>query len=241
MTDRVLVVQHEERVPLGRLSTIEGLDLDVVRPDRGQALPPDASGYAGLVVLGGTMAAWEDAVAPWLPATRALLAASVDDGTPTLGICLGAQLLALATGGTVERGPAGPEIGVLPVTLDAAAADDPFAAHLPRTFLAPQGHHDAITALPPDAELLGRSDVYPHQVFRVGPRAWGVQYHPEVDRPTFEDWMDADRADLARAGTTPAAVMERFDANEPALAELALVHATAFAAAVRAASASTSA
>ena len=86
----VLVVQHEDLAPLGRLATIEPLALEVVRPDRGEELPSSAAGLDGLLVLGGHMAAWEDDVAPWLPATRALLVDAVDRGTPTLAICLAA-------------------------------------------------------------------------------------------------------------------------------------------------------
>jgi GMP synthase (glutamine-hydrolysing) len=107
----IAVVVHEDHAGLGRLSDF-GCRLDVRRPDRGDPLPADLTGHDGLVVLGGSMAAWEDDVAPWLPATRRLLAEGVERGLPTLGVCLGAQLLALATGGRVERGGAGLEVGL---------------------------------------------------------------------------------------------------------------------------------
>lgn len=235
MSPRVLVVQHEDRVPLGRWHEVDGLDLHVLRPDAGEPVPPTAAGYAGLLVLGGTMAAWEDDVAPWLPSVRELLRAAVTDGTPTLGICLGAQLLAKATGGTVERGPHGPELGVVPIHATEAAAADRFAARLGTGFLAPQGHHDAITALPDGAVLLASSDAYPHQVFRLGEAAWGVQYHPEADHATFADWMTADRDHLAATGRSPQGVMAEFDAAEPELAASSAAHAAAFAAVVTAA------
>lgn len=225
---RLLVVQHEDRVPLGRL-TFPGLDVDVVRPDRGEPLPARLDGHAGLVVLGGTMAAWEDDVAPWLPATRALLAACVDDGAPVLGICLGAQLLALATGGRVERGPHGPELGVVEVTATPAAADDALVGGLGRSWPAPQGHHDAVTVLPPGAELLASSATYPHQAFRVGPRAWGIQYHPETTADVLADWLEADRGLLGRRGTSPEELLAAFAAVDDELARLAAAHGAAFA------------
>ena len=108
---RLLVVQHEPDAPvawLGEWWAELGLDLDVVRGDLGQPvverwhdLPvaPD-----GLVVLGGAMGACDDAVAPWLAPTRALIADAVARQVPTLGVCLGHQLAAVALGGTVGIG-----------------------------------------------------------------------------------------------------------------------------------------
>ena len=109
---RLLVVQHEPDAPvawLGEWWAELGLELDVVRGDLGQPvverwrdLPvaPD-----GLVVLGGAMGACDDAVAPWLAPTRALIADAVARGVPTLGVCLGHQLAAVALGGTVRATP----------------------------------------------------------------------------------------------------------------------------------------
>jgi GMP synthase-like glutamine amidotransferase len=226
---RVLVVQHEHRVPLARWQHVEELDLVVVRPDLGEPVPADLTGFAGLIVLGGTMAAWEDDVAPWLPATRALLAKAVDDATPVLGICLGAQLLAMATGGTVEKGPYGPELGVVPITVLSEARDDRLLGRVGATFPAPQGHHDAITELPVGAVLLATSDAYPHQAFRLGDSAWGVQYHPEADHDTFADWMRGDAEALSATGRTPDSVMADFDARETQLAAASAAHLEAFA------------
>jgi GMP synthase-like glutamine amidotransferase len=235
---RLLVVQHEDRVPLCRL-TFPGLELDVVRPDRGEPLPERLSAHAGLVVLGGTMAAWEDDVAPWLPATRSLMAACVDDGTPVLGICLGAQLLALATGGRVERGACGPELGVVTIQGTPDAATDRLTAGLGSAWPGPQGHHDAVTELPPGAVLLASTPAYPHQVFRVGERAWGVQYHPEVTRDVLADWLEPDRALLAGRGTTPEALVAGLVARDDELAALAEAHGRAFASVVAASPAGT--
>lgn len=228
---RVLVVEHEPGCPLGRLP-LPGLALDVVRPWRGQALPADLSGHDGLVVLGGQVAAWEDDAAPWLPATRSLLARAAGDGVPALGICLGAQLLALATGGRVERGAAGPEAGLLPVAAAPAATGDALLGGLGPRWTAPQAHGDAVTALPPDAELLASSDAYPVQALRVGASAWGVQYHPEVTPGVFAQWLAGLGPALAARGTDATAEVAATAARDAQLVALAEAHGAAFAAAV---------
>jgi GMP synthase-like glutamine amidotransferase len=229
----LLVIQHQDTAGLGRL-TFPGLAVDVVRPDRGEVVPDrlDAE-HAGLVVLGGAMAAWEDDRASWLPATRALLARCVTDAVPVLGICLGAQLLALATGGRVERGAAGPELGVVPIEAMPDAAADPLLSGLGDRWLGPQGHYDAVTELPPGAVHLARSQLYPHQVYRLGECAWGLQYHPEVRPADFDTWLGGvDPALLAERGTSREQLMAAFTEAEGTLAELAAALGRAFAAVV---------
>ncbi len=108
-TRRLLAIQHEEEAPaawLGEWWAERGLVLDVLRADLGKPIP-DTVEYDGLVVLGGYMGAADDDRHPWLAPTRSLLARAVEDGVPTLGVCLGHQMLAVALGGVVGRNPAG--------------------------------------------------------------------------------------------------------------------------------------
>src|SRR4051794_30255986 len=128
MAPTVLVVQHQDDAPPGQLAealAAAGLDADVRRPDRGDPLPAAPDGLAGLVVLGGSMGARDDAEAPWLPAVSALLAAAAHGPAPVLGLCLGAQLAALALGGGVGRRPDGYEIAWAPLDRTPAGAADP--------------------------------------------------------------------------------------------------------------------
>ena len=234
---RVLVVVHEDHAGLGRLEPVLverlGEILDERRPDKGDPLPADLSGHAGVVVLGGSMAAWEDEVAPWLPATRDLLAHAVDTGVPVLGICLGHQLLALATGGRVDRGGAGLEVGLVDVGATHAAATDallgPVVRDLGASLTVPHWHTDAVLDLPPGAVRLVEGSRYANQAFRVGDAAWGLQYHPEVTGADFGDWLEHGHGSLLDAGHDPATIRAALADHDADLQRLAVAHAAAFA------------
>lgn len=192
---RALVVENSVTDPAGRVGewlTGAGLALEVIRPYDGDPLPAGANGYCALVVLGGEMAAYDDGATPWLPALRALLREAVGVGLPVLAICLGGQLLAEALGGQVEPAADGPELGAALVAKRDAAADDPLFGPIPFMPDVLQWHYDAITALPPNAILLASSPRYPFQAFRVGPRAWGVQFHIETTPELVRQWARDD-------------------------------------------------
>jgi GMP synthase (glutamine-hydrolysing) len=189
---RVLVVEPHSDASLDRLAAPlrrAGLTLEVARPYVAGELP-DRLDADGVVVLGGPMGATDDRDHPWLVRVRGLLREAVRANVPTLGICLGAQLLACACGGRVVRGGAGAEAGVVRVRLRPEARADPLFSTLPSPFFATSVHFDVIEVLPPGAVWLGHSDMYPHQAFRVGEAAWGVQFHPEMSRAGYRSWVD---------------------------------------------------
>ncbi|QCW51133.1 type 1 glutamine amidotransferase [Nocardioides dongxiaopingii] len=214
----VLVIQHEDDCPpalVGRWLAEAGVGLDVRRPYAGDPLPDDLAGHTGLLVLGGPMAATDDAEHAWLAPTRALLRDAVAADVATLGICLGHQLLAAALGGTSAPNPAGQQRGLLPVGWTAAALDDELVAPLQHaTRHAPQRclhwNVDVVTALPPGAEVLALAPGGEVQAARFAPRAWGVQPHPEVDRAVVERWgtTEPDAAADALAAEVGAAADE---------------------------------
>ncbi len=187
---RVLVIQHSADDPPGRVGTWlseAGCELVVVRGFAGEPVPTDLDGIAGLVVLGGDMGAYDDTTHPWLSVTKDLLREAVRIELPTLGICLGHQLLAVATGGSVGRVAHGQQGGSCPVVTTSEAAADPLFAVVRSGSPSVHWNHDIVSVLPPTAVVLARTPAG-IQALRVGPRAWGMQSHPEVDAETVRLW-----------------------------------------------------
>ncbi|WHM28984.1 type 1 glutamine amidotransferase [Streptomyces sp. BPPL-273] len=212
---RVLVVQNHAGGGPGRFGewlAAEGLSLDVVHAYAGAPLPRRA-GHQGVVVLGGGFLPDDDERAPWLAPTRALVAEAVERGAAVFGICLGGQLLARVAGGTVRGDHGEPEYGSTPLSLRAEAGDDPLFRRLPSRVTAVEHHKDAVTALPPGAAWLMESERCPYQAFRVGGRAWGVQFHPEAGADRVRGW-DADR--MRARGLDPEELTRRAERDEPA-------------------------
>lgn len=220
VTPRILTIQHEDGTGpglVGRALEESGLALHTVHPWAGEPVPTTLADHAGLLVLGGAANCEDERAAPWLPAVRALVHRAVDEAVPLFGICLGGQIMAHALGGRVVVRDRGPEVGVVPVRRLPAAADDPVFGAVPDGAPAAQWHWDEIGELPPGAVPLLGGDDCPHQAFRIGPRAWGVQFHPEVLGDAVAEWSASDGPAVARAGGDPDAAVASVRAAEPAL------------------------
>jgi GMP synthase-like glutamine amidotransferase len=151
-----------------------------------QGEPPPLDTYDAVLVFGGFMHPDQDDLHPWLRDELDWLGELIGRPQPTLGICLGSELLAQAAGAWVGRLPV-PEIGWGEVELtDAAAADLVFSA-LPSRFEGLLWHHYAHD-LPEGAVALAHSAAS-LQAFRLGERCWGVQFHPEVTEPQLGRWI----------------------------------------------------
>lgn len=195
--------------PLGEWLRGAGAELEVVLPAE-QALP-SLDGYDALCVLGGEMGAYDDIDFPWLAEVRTMLSGAVAKRVPVLAICLGAQLLAAATGGQVRPIRKGPEVGTLLVAKRDVAAEDPLLGPLPLTPDVVQFHNDEFS-LPPSAQLLASSPKCDNQAFRLGECAYGFQFHIETTPEVVLEWArnSPDMADAARPGQLDAEHLTEF-------------------------------
>jgi GMP synthase-like glutamine amidotransferase len=216
---RIAVLEHEPATNLGSFAELladAGAAVDVIR--RGYRLPSPGE-LDGVIALGGSARASD----PSLAGERAWIAALAQAGTPYLGICLGAQLLAVALGGGIFRGER-PEIGLREVRLTETAQVDPLFRGLPARLRVFEWHADGLT-LPPDAVALATSDVYRLQAFRWGDAAYGLQFHPEAAVHTVRTWpwvagyLDQLQATGADAGT----ILGELAVAEPSLRTLGAV------------------
>jgi GMP synthase (glutamine-hydrolysing) len=187
---KVLVFQHVPYEPLGTLDPLlkeAGFRIRYVNFGRNGAERPALDRYAALVVLGGPMNANEIDDYPNLRTEVEILKEALQRQMSILGICLGAQLLAKALGGSVAQNER-PEIGWHDVELTAAGKSDPLLSAFASTERVFQWHEDGI-ALPPGCTQLARSQASRVQAFRAGEHAYGLQFHLEVDRQLIDRWL----------------------------------------------------
>jgi GMP synthase-like glutamine amidotransferase len=172
-------------------------------------LPRPLDAYGAVLVFGGAMHADQDDHHPWLREEDFFLQRLLDLHMPVLGICLGAQLLAKAA-----HAPVYPvdevEIGWFPVELTDAGTDDAVLGRLPQTFEAFQWHYYT-HGVPAGAVELARNSVCT-QAFRLGDKAWGVQFHPEVTLEQVESWVDEEEGLPVDTETLLAETRERIGA-----------------------------
>ena len=160
---------------------------DVNSPLSSNTLPTSHSGYDGLVIMGGIMDAFDNEGYPAFLPLQQLIRDFHEAEKPVLGICLGAQLIALAFGASVYRHTIS-EIGFVPLHLTEAAQNDALLKELNATQTIMQWHQDTFD-LPISATLLMSGSDCHHQAFRVGASTYGFQCHFEVTLDLLRDWL----------------------------------------------------
>lgn len=185
--DRILVVVHQKHSTPGRVGELleaRGYALDRRCPCIEHPLPEDPRDYAAVVVFGGPMSANDCDCLAGIRHEIEFTKRVLDDGVPFLGICLGGQILARALGGGVAPDP-GNHVEIGYTRVDPVPGAEPLFEHS-RFFF--QWHREGFE-VPRGADLLATgSGAFPNQAFRVGDRAYGLQFHPEITLAMIHRW-----------------------------------------------------
>ena len=194
---RFLIFQHSLAEDVGnftRLFPEQGVAFDRVIFRRGDAIP-DLAAYDALWVLGGAMDVWDVDEFPWLiDEKRAIRSFITEMNRAYLGICLGHQLMADALGGTCGPVPKTKVIGPHTVRLNTQGLVDPLFSGSETEFHAMQWHSVQVAQMPEDATCLASSESCNCEAMKLGDRAWGVQFHPELWQPTLDRWATNESA-----------------------------------------------
>lgn len=186
---RILAIQQISDDPPGYLGEIlaeHGIACDTVQAEQ-RLLPDHLDNYGALLVLGGPQHVGEEERYPYLRQEQALIRQAVEQDIPYLGICLGGQLLANVLGADVKRHDF-VELGFYQVQLTEAGQHDPLFEGLPGYQQVIHWHED-VFGLPAGAVLLATSPSTPHQAFRYGRCAYGLQYHIELTPAMLDMWL----------------------------------------------------
>jgi GMP synthase-like glutamine amidotransferase len=197
---RIVCLQHVEYEgpdAIGTWATERGHDLEVVMPLFEQY--PDPDDLDMLVVMGGPMGAYEDAHYPWLAAEKRFIRDTIESGALVFGVCLGAQLTAIALGGDAHPHDVR-EVGWFPARLTKPGRDSSVLSVLPDTFTVGLWHGDTYE-LPRGLETCAVTEACPNQAFEAEDGAVvGLQFHLEWTQPTLRELVDRHGDWLAHGG-----------------------------------------
>lgn len=185
----VLIIQHaphEHPAALRRALESQGIPTLWIHPYLNEAYPA-VKEIAGMISLGGPMGANDELEFPWITREIEALRASVEADLPTVGICLGGQMLSRALGGRVEKNTTY-EVGWFPIELNPEGLEDPVMGAAGANPTVYHWHGDTFH-LPEGAVLLGKSKACARQAFRFGEKAYGFQFHPEADHQLVLEWL----------------------------------------------------
>lgn len=217
----IVIFQHSDLCRTGRLGATlrdHGYELEVIRVDKGEPVPPDYDNVEAVISLGGPQNV--DESHPWLANEREYLKDAHERSLPVVCLCLGAEILAEALGGTVEKMEK-KEVGLHEVTILPDGHTDTILTGIAWKSPQFQWHEYGITKLPDGATHLAKSELCEYQAFRAGMRTYGFQYHFEADRSMIDSFVEQSRGDLHSAGVTSEEFARQLDEQYEMFARLA--------------------
>lgn len=202
----ILIFEHDDldsSQRLGQTLADHGHKLDVRLLHKGDALPPDLDNVDGLISMGGPQDTDEVDQHAWMAGEIALIKEAHERGIPVLGVCLGAQLIAVALGGEVARMDK-PELGMGTTTLSFFGSNDPILTGLPWNHPMMHAHGCEVTKAPPGGTPapLASTKASKVQAFRVGLTSYAFQYHFEWTKERCMDIIDHSPKWTEAIGTT---------------------------------------
>lgn len=186
----ILIIQPEDLAPAGEITTalkMAGEHYTVFRMEENTILPKEINKYEALIILGGSMGAYDDSDFPFLTEIKSAILNFYRSNKPILGICLGAQLICSAYKKAVRKMEK-PEFGMMKLRKTEEGKSDPLFRNLPDTFSFMEWHEDYFE-LPEKAVRLATGSNCKNQAFRIGDYIYGFQFHPEVNKTILESWV----------------------------------------------------